>query len=159
MLNRKSLGSRERSFNSRSGQAALEFLMTYGWAILVVLVAVGALAYFGVLSPDKFLPAKCTLQAGVACVDHKATGAALNVVMRNSLGFDLTITEVKAAQCTAQTGLSTSIPNGGTYTANMVCVNTASTKYNGQFNVTYTTPADAGGLAHTNVGQITTRIE
>ena len=58
---------------SRKSQAALEFLMTYGWAILVVLVSIGALAYFGVLSPDKFLPAKCTLQSGLACLDHKAT--------------------------------------------------------------------------------------
>ena len=33
---------------------AMEFLMTYGWAILVVLVAVGALAYFGVFNLDKF---------------------------------------------------------------------------------------------------------
>ena len=47
----------------KKAQAALEFLMTYGWAILVVLAAIGALAYFGVLSPSNFLPSKCT--AGV----------------------------------------------------------------------------------------------
>jgi len=35
----------------KKGQVAFEFLMTYGWAIIVVLVVVGALAYFGVLSP------------------------------------------------------------------------------------------------------------
>jgi len=29
--------------------------MTYGWAILVVLCAIGALAYFGVFAPDKYL--------------------------------------------------------------------------------------------------------
>jgi len=40
----------------KKSQAAMEFLMTYGWAILVVLVAIAALAYFGVLSPEKFLP-------------------------------------------------------------------------------------------------------
>jgi len=39
----------------KRAQAAMEFLMTYGWAILVVLVAIGALAYVGVLSPEKFL--------------------------------------------------------------------------------------------------------
>lgn len=33
------------------GQAAMEFLMTYGWAILVVLACIGALTYFGVLKP------------------------------------------------------------------------------------------------------------
>lgn len=31
---------------NKKSQAAVEFLMEYGWAILVVLVAVGALAYF-----------------------------------------------------------------------------------------------------------------
>lgn len=40
----------------RKGQAAMEFLMTYGWAILIVLAAIGALAYCGILSPDRFLP-------------------------------------------------------------------------------------------------------
>lgn len=142
--------------NTKS-QAALEFIMTYGWAILVVLVAIGALAYFGVLSPDRFLPAKCVLQSGIGCLDHKATGAALSVVMQNSLGYDVTITDLKANQCTAQLAQSISFPNGGQYTAVMVCVNTGSTKYNGQFNVTYTNPTTS--LSHTNQGQITTRVE
>ena len=33
----------------------MEFLMTYGWAILVLMVAIGALAYFGVLNPSNLL--------------------------------------------------------------------------------------------------------
>ena len=36
----------------KKSQAAMEFLMTYGWAILVVLAAIAALAYFGVLNPE-----------------------------------------------------------------------------------------------------------
>ena len=40
----------------KRGQAAMEFLMTYGWAILAAIIVIGVLAYFGVLSPDKFLP-------------------------------------------------------------------------------------------------------
>lgn len=34
----------------------LEFLMSYGWVILIVLIAIGALVYFGVLNPQNFLP-------------------------------------------------------------------------------------------------------
>ncbi|MBI3036442.1 hypothetical protein HYY73_01620 [Candidatus Woesearchaeota archaeon] len=49
----------KRSLKSMKGQAAMEFLMTYGWAILVVLVVIGALSYFGVLSPSTLLPEKC----------------------------------------------------------------------------------------------------
>ena len=54
----------------KKGQAALEFLTTYGWAFLVVLVMIGALAYFGVLNPSRLLPDKCVFGAGIGgCTD------------------------------------------------------------------------------------------
>ena len=55
----------------KKSQAAMEFLMTYGWAILVVLAAIAALAYFGVLSPEKFLPEKCLIETGITCIGSK----------------------------------------------------------------------------------------
>jgi len=39
---------------NKSAQAAIDFFKEYGWAILVVLIAIGALWYFGVLSPDGY---------------------------------------------------------------------------------------------------------
>ena len=39
-------------------QAAMDFLMTYGWAILVVFAVIGYLAHYGILSPDRILPEK-----------------------------------------------------------------------------------------------------
>jgi len=74
----------------RKAQAAMEFLMTYGWAILVVLVAIGALAYFGVLSPEKFLPEKCVIStgSGLFCDDFNAdsgTGEAITLKIKNIL--------------------------------------------------------------------------
>ena len=53
----------------KRGQAAMEFLMTYGWAILVVLIAIAALAFFGVLNPGRFLPSSCTITPGISCED------------------------------------------------------------------------------------------
>ena len=140
----------------KKSQAALEFLMTYGWAILVVLVAVGALAYFGVLSPDKFLPAKCTLQSGIACIDHKATATQLILRVQNSLGYDIAVDAVKAQQCTAL-GSQGTLKNGdpATYTFT-TCTNSGS-KYNGQVNLTYTNTDTL--IQHTNIGQVTSRIE
>jgi len=91
-------------FNKR-GQAAMEFLMTYGWAILVVLVAIGALAYFGVLSPDKFLPERCTGPAGLDCIDKASitasTGPAnsgnIQFVIKNNQGYDIQMEESDVA--------------------------------------------------------------
>lgn len=73
----------------KKAQAAMEFLMTYGWAILVVLAAIAALAYFGVLSPDKFLPEKCQFPSGFGCVDFTAdsTTQQITLVMQNGAGF------------------------------------------------------------------------
>ena len=142
--------------NKKRAQAALEFIMTYGWAILVVLVAIGALAYFGVLSPDRFLPDKCTLQAGIACVDHRATSASLTARITNSLGYDIGAIVVSAGSC-GTTNSPATLSNGqsGTYTIN--CVLTSGSKYNAQFNVSYTV-IDTG-ISHLNTGQITTRVE
>ena len=139
-------------------QAALEFLMTYGWAILVVLVAIGALAYFGVLSPDKFLPAKCTLQAGLACLDHKATPAQIQVVIQNSLGYDLSSVSVRTPTCGPDSTTKPILTNGdrGTYVLTCTPALTGS-KYNDVLNVSYVVTDTL--LQHYNLGQITTRIE
>ena len=40
----------------KKGQAAMEFLMTYGWAILVVLIVIGVLAVY--FKPSKLAPNK-----------------------------------------------------------------------------------------------------
>lgn len=93
----------------RKGQAAMEFLMTYGWAILVVLVAIGALAYFGVLSPQRFLPESCTIGPGFGCDDFKVTYVAgglstIQLVMQNGLGDSLTAVDVGITGCTDAAG-------------------------------------------------------
>lgn len=74
----------------RRGQAAMEFLMTYGWAILVVLAAIGALAYFGVLSPDNFLPERCTTSPEFGCIEHQAReGGDVSLGIQNNVGSTL----------------------------------------------------------------------
>ncbi len=40
---------------NNKGQAAMEFLMTYGWAILAAIIAIGVLSYFGIFSPGNFI--------------------------------------------------------------------------------------------------------
>ncbi len=86
----------------RKAQAAMEFLMTYGWAILVVLIVIGALAYFGVLNPQQFLPKKCQFGQGIVCQDHKLTINNLRVRLNNALGSDI---KIKGLSFVADNGL------------------------------------------------------
>jgi len=146
----------------KKSQAALEFIMTYGWAILVVLVAIGALAYFGVLSPDKFLPSRCTLSAGLACMDHAATNflgigfGEVIVVIKNSLGYDIKSVSISATKCSSSTTTSL-LKNGDrvTLTASDCNINSGE-RYSGQVNITYTN-VDSG-ITHTLSGNIVTKV-
>jgi hypothetical protein len=82
---------------NKKAQAAMEFLMTYGWAILVVLVVIGSLAYFGVLSPTALLPEKCFMPIGLSCTQHlvyaatPTTGDQVKFEFLNGLGDKILI--------------------------------------------------------------------
>ena len=89
----------------KRAQAAMEFLMTYGWALLVVLIAIAALAFFGVLSPGRFLPSNCNIGIGFACSDFKVNKLDLDIdiYVQNGIGSNLdtfaVYTDPSATQC------------------------------------------------------------
>lgn len=72
--------------NSSKGQAALEFLVTYGWAIMIILIAIGALTYIGFTNPSNLLPDKCTFGNGIICQDSQITTTTLKASIINGMG-------------------------------------------------------------------------
>jgi len=50
------------------GQAAMEFLMTYGWAILMGVVVIGVLSTYGVFNYKSLVPSKCMGPSELPCV-------------------------------------------------------------------------------------------
>src|SRR3989338_2510492 len=51
----------------RKAQTVMEFLLTYGWAILVVLIVLSALFYLGVFETET--PEVCFIEAPFICKD------------------------------------------------------------------------------------------
>ncbi len=152
----------------RRGQAALEFLMTYGWAILVVLIAIGALAYFGVLNPSRYLPNSCTIVAGISCNDFKLSTSGAQLIMRNGMGDDLKNVSVIISGCTQSTeadggfgavddvwtdGTILGGSDGITLTA---CGYTAGQRVKTDVAVKYNTTE---GVGHTRTGQLVGKAE
>jgi hypothetical protein len=144
-----------KSVHKLNSQAALEFIMTYGWAIMVVLVAVGALAYFGVLSPDKFLPKKCVLEPGIGCTDFKVQEDSVVFALINGKGEDITISEIAVGECK---GLNLGpLKNGEEKTYTITgCSNLANEKFVEQINITYTSEV---GIVHKKFGSIADKVE
>ena len=44
--------------NKNKAQASVEFLSTYGWVMIVLLLVLGIIANYGLLNPSKYLPDK-----------------------------------------------------------------------------------------------------
>jgi hypothetical protein len=80
------------------GQAALEFLTTYGWAFLVILVMIGALAYFGVLNPDRFVTNYCKLDGQIECNSIALGTDNISINIKNNLGQQVNITRIEVKE-------------------------------------------------------------
>lgn len=161
----------------KKGQAAMEFLMTYGWAILVVLVAIGALAYFGVLSPGRFLPNSCTIIPGLSCDEFKIDDNAPQAIfiIRNGLGTDIAANSILSVDCdgtpsTLSTATNTSVWNDGDQISfSVTCATatdpwptgtTAGDRFNSNDNLVTLTYSEAGvGLSHTINIDLVTEVE
>ncbi len=74
---------------NKKAQAAMEFLMTYGWAILIVIIAIAALAYFGVLRSSENVPNNCILAVGLGCQGFRVTSNGVEIEVRNGMGLNL----------------------------------------------------------------------
>src|SRR3989338_1883229 len=117
-------------------QASLEFIMTYGWAIMIVLVSIGSLSYFDVLNPDEFLPSMCMLEFGVVCVDFLVQEDAVTLVLFNGRKENLQIENINVTGCTGTASGDIKRKEQKNFIIGG-CSNTAR-KFDGQVNVTYT---------------------
>lgn len=75
-------------------QAALEFLTTYGWAFLVILIMIGTLAYFGILNPSKILPNRCNFGAEFQCLDYQIASSGFKMRLKNNVGEAIDISSI-----------------------------------------------------------------
>lgn len=93
---------------NRKSQAAIEFITTYGWAILSVLIVISALYYYGFLSFNRFIPQECNFPSQFNCFEYMAddTGSdkRIRFMLVNGIGESLNITNagISGASC-AQT--------------------------------------------------------
>ncbi|HLC72256.1 MAG TPA: hypothetical protein VJH37_01620 [Candidatus Nanoarchaeia archaeon] len=157
----------------KKGQAAMEFLMTYGWALLVVLIAIGALAFFGVLNPSKFLPNSCTLTPGFACNDFKAAASddVITIVIQNGLGDNLNSVSLNLLNSnpscdgafTQTTGTNATLNDGASATFTLDCTASSDlilgSKLKGDLQIGYIIGSGSNNISHAKVGQLVVGVE
>lgn len=101
-------------FDKGRGQAALEFLTTYGWAFLVILVMIAALSYFGVLDASRFVPDSCKLDGNVECpsfaltYDDGVTDGIVQLEIQSNVGDAVDISRIRIKEKEAAAWCETS---------------------------------------------------
>ncbi|MBN1792082.1 hypothetical protein JW826_00125 [Candidatus Woesearchaeota archaeon] len=81
--------------DDKRGQAAFEYLVTYGWAILAAIIAIGALAYFGFINPSNLLPNKCNFGRQLECQEYQILdNGDVKIIFRNNFGKPISIIDI-----------------------------------------------------------------
>ena len=78
--------NRNRHMNKKA-QAAMEFMHTYGWVILAVIVLGGTMLYYSASSATTFLPLECSFLSGINCLDASVDETLLSIAVVNEFGF------------------------------------------------------------------------
>lgn len=77
----------------KKSQAAMEFMVTYGWVILGVMIVTAALAYFGIFDTSKYVNDECSFGTQLYCEDVQIISVGANTDMqinfRNNFGQEI----------------------------------------------------------------------
>lgn len=81
--------------NYKRGQAAVEFLTTYGWALMAILIMLGALAYFDLFDRDRYIAEGCETGAQLQCLESTINESGfLQLNMRNNYAVNITVEDI-----------------------------------------------------------------
>ena len=165
----------------KKAQSAMEYLMTYGWAILIVIIVAAALYALGIFNPATYtgrIPTGFTTLGTPTDWDLNSNGE-FSIILNNRLNSPIDITEIKATHGSDTDRVNTSdcdtgTPGGGPLTINpggsFTLDNTIDCLAPGPYNdtiilgaptmgSTYTIEVEisynAGGLDHVEAGRVT----
>jgi len=76
-------------------QYSVEFLLTYGWAILAIGIIVATIYTFGWFNPESILPQSCEFYGQVGCKDKFLSDSTFNLSLVNNFGENLIINGIE----------------------------------------------------------------
>ncbi len=143
----------------------MEYLMTYGWAILIVIIVAAALYALGVFNPATWTGTRSTGFANIGQPTdwiYQSTGV-FNITLKNNLGSPITIVLGGVTAACGSGGASVTLQNttdgltlgaGGSKEFSGACAAIpAASSYSSQLTVQYT--KTGGTYTQTDTGTVT----
>ena len=146
---------KKRAMNKK-GQAAMEFLMTYGWAILAAVIVVGVL-WFMIGNPANLAGDSFKMSTPVAANAVTASVSGVILEWRNGGGESMTQTNVSIAGCTPNTDAVT-VTTGELVTTTVLCPNFSNVgdRISGDVTIAYIKSGSA--LVQRATGSVSVRV-
>ena len=151
-------------------QSAIEYLITYGWMVLVTAIILVALFSMGLFSPGEFGGTMCILPGGLSCISYTLTHS--GVLTLNLQQVTQSPINVTAIGCTSNSTFISmnaivpqiEMPIGSNYTFTVTCYTQNGIPYSGNVGsifsgaliLNYTNTLS--GLPQTVFGRIVARI-
>ena len=146
----------------RRSQSALEYMMTYGWAILVIVIVAGVLYSLGIFSPSSSLSTTITGFSGLSvtqagCV-NSVNNQILELYVTNTVGYPVNITKINTTGnngVDASQNISSILGDGDSavFYVNGAC--NKSSSYAGSVTITYTEPGQSLPGPYVSTGKVT----
>lgn len=92
---------------NKKAQSIKEFIITYGWVILIVIGSITILTYLG-FSPS-ILPERCYFPNGLNCIDYTATSDGLQLVLENNLDKSIKIRNINISKPNCAKNFNTTV--------------------------------------------------
>ncbi len=143
-------------------QSAMEYVTTYGWAILILTIAVLVIVTSGFLTPKPIN--LCFFQYNFTCTSYTInSNGILNVSILQRTGYNITTTymgcDSNASSSPILSYIPANVPNGGSFSETLQCYSsgkdfnsTLGAYYKGYIILEYT--SSISGYAHTVAGRI-----
>lgn len=130
--------------------------MTYGWAILVVIIAVSGLAYYNFFSASKYFPEECELSPKIICKNWKISTNTITLIIRNEYGetinpFNITVLSNQGCN-TAFAAATNGLSDGEEEKITLNCAQLITNEnYEANLNMSYKGTA---GTTHSTIGKL-----
>lgn len=120
----------------KKAQAAMEFLMTYGWAILAAIIAIGVL-YLVIGNPANILGDRFQISDPFIKVAQAATSTGVTLEFKNGAGESVNITNVSVQTC-GSNEIVGEVADGASKQVVVACTLTPGNRVKGAVTISYT---------------------
>ncbi len=149
------------TFSSKHSQSALEYMMTYGWAILIIVIVAAGLYSLGIFNPSSSAISSINGFAGFQATAICAPNGVLVLRLFNGQGYSVNITQINVTyngkmvqnQQSGNNGLIA--PNtADTFFSLSSCTNSSSAHYSSSISLSYMEPGQVFPGPYLSSGEI-----